>query len=187
MSQINFTANFIKHTNVQKRYYPDSYYNKEASIVELDKNDANDVDTLYKTSVSWTQNGARFASEIFHEAVKGYEYDDVVKEHYYAVTEQNNNYDKLEPDKILGMMLFSESKYNENEINWFQVKPNSNFVNSRDRAYKHVGKALINLLKEKHSDKTIYVKSSAAAVDFYKSQGFENNGMEPSSCLYLNA
>ena len=187
MSQINFTANFIKHANVQKQYHPNTYYNKQVSIVELDKDDANDIDALYKTSESWTKDGARYAFDIFHEAVKGYEYDDIEKEHYYALTEQDKDYEKLEPDKILGMMLFSESKFNENEINWFQVKPNSNFVNSRDRKCRHVGKAMIDLLKDRHFDKTIYVKSSDAAVDFYIAQGFTSRTMEPTSCLYLEA
>lgn len=186
MNPISFKASFVAPANISKKSAPETYYNKKVSIVELDKNDANDLLALSETTRLWTREGARYASEIFHEAVKDREYDDVVKEHYFALTEQNKNIDKLEPNKILGLMLFSESRFNENEINWFQVRPNSNFVNSHDREYKYVGKSMINMLKNKFPEKTIYVKSSEPAVGFYKAHGFQSHTMEPTSCLYLD-
>ncbi|MCR5266050.1 MAG: hypothetical protein K6E29_05590 [Cyanobacteria bacterium RUI128] len=185
MNTINFTANFVKRAPVLKKDDKGGYSPARVNIVELDKDDANDIESLYATSIEWNEQGARYASDVFHEAVKGYEYDDIEKEHYYAVTEQTKDFHKLDPKKILGLMLFSESRFNENEINWFQVRPDTNIVNSHDREYKHVGKSLIDLLKERYWDKPIYVKSSQAAVDFYASQGFQPRAMDVPACMHL--
>ena len=185
MNRINFTANFVKNTQVLKKSKDGNYNQERVSIVELDKDDLKDLNSLYETSVLWNQQGAKYASDIFHEAAKGYEYDDIEKEHFFAVTEQKDDYKDLDPNKILGLMLFSESKYNENEINWFQVRPDTNSVNSRNRKYKQVGKSLVDLLKEDYLNKPIYVKSSSEAVKFYTSQGFKSRLADDSPCMHL--
>lgn len=185
MNTINFTANFVKRAPVLKKDDKGDYSPAKVTIVELDIEDENDILALYKTSVEWNELGALYASEVFHEAVKGYEYGDIEKEHYFAVTEQTKDFHKLDSDKILGLMLFSESRYNEDEINWLQIKPNTNSVNSHNREYKHIGKSLVDLLKERYWHKSIYVKSSSAAVDFYTSQGFQPNSKDAPACMHL--
>ena len=184
MNRINFTANLIKHTQIPKRIDDDKYAPADVSIVELDKNDKRDVKALYNASVLWNEQGAKYSSNIYHEAVKGYEYDDVDCEHYLALTEQNSDFKNLQSDKILGLMLFSASKYDADQITWLQVRPNTNSKQTWKREYKGVGAAMINLLKQINYNKPINVVSASDAVDFYKKQGFTNCEDDIPSSLY---
>lgn len=173
MNTINFTANLIKRTQIQRRNSDNKFEPYDVSIVELDKNYEPDINSLYKASILWNDQGARYSSNIYHDATKGYEYDDVKREHYFALTEQNKDFDNLDEEKILGLMLFSESVYPDDEITWLQVRPNTNTPNSWKRKYKGVGTAMINMLKDTNLKKDIRVKSADDAVEFYKKQGFK--------------
>ena len=117
MNSINFTANLVKRTQIQKTEDFKNYNPKEASIVELDKYDERDLNSLYKTVVLWNDQNAKYSSSIYHEAIKGYEYDDIEQEHYFALTTQKGNFKELDPNKILGLMLFSQTNAKEDEIN----------------------------------------------------------------------
>lgn len=185
MNNINFTARLIKRTEIYKRDKGGTFIPAEVSIVELDKNDENDVKSLYQTSVLWNQQNAKYSSNIYHEAVKGYEYSDIEQEHYLALTEQNDDFKNINSEKVLGLMLFSESKFQEDEIEWFQVRPNTNTKQSWKREYKGVGKAMIDLLKQVNYCKPIHVLSVPESVEFYKKQGFKNRENDIPSSLYL--
>lgn len=172
MQPINFTANFIKNTQIKQCRTCDTFIDKEAAIVELDINDKNDIKSLYETASDWDSKGFTYTFEIFCDATKGYEYDDVKKEHYIALTTQKDNFENLEPDKIIGLSLFSETKKPENEINWLQVDPESNTERKYEREYKGGGRAIVNYIQETYTDKPIYVQSAKDAINFYRKCGF---------------
>ena len=185
MSNISFTANLIKRTQVQKSENYRDYYPSDVSIVELDKDDEEDVKSLYQTAVLWNYQGAKYASDIFHEAIKGYEYDDVDREHYFALTTQTKDFENLCPDKVLGLMLFSQTNNAEDEINWFQVRPNTNTKQTWKREYKKIGEAMVNLLKGIYFEKPIHVQSVPESVGFYKKMEFQNRDDDGTCSLYL--
>lgn len=184
MNSINFTANLMKHTQILKRDENGCFSPVKASVVELDKNDEQDLKSLHDTTVLWNYQGAKYSSNIYHEAVKGYEYDDVEGEHYLALTTQNENHDKLDPDKVLGLMLFSNERFDTDEITWFQVRPNTNTKQSWNREYKGVGKAMIDYIKQVNFFKPIHAMSVPESVEFYKKQGFEPHEDDIPSSLY---
>ena len=183
MNSINFTASLVQRSQIMKRQSDNEFRPVTLSIVELDKNDEKDVKALYKTAIDWTYQGAKYSSNIYHEAVKGFEYDNIEKEHYFALTEQQNNFKELDSDKILGLMLFSHTTHENDEISWLQVRPNTKTKDSWNREYKGVGKAMVDLLSRVNYGKPIYVQSSNEAIEFYKKQGFKNSGEDISSCM----
>lgn len=185
MNTVNFTANLLKRTQIQKRIDGEKFSPVDACIVELDKNDPDDVKSLHDTSFLWNDEGAKYATNVYHEAVKGYEYDDVDYEHYFALTTQKDNFEKLNPDEVLGLMLFSNSRYDTDEITWFQVRPNTNTGQSWHREYKGVGKAMVDLIKQVNYFKPVHVTSSPEAVEFYKKQGFVTRDDDIPSSLYF--
>ena len=185
MNTINFTANLIKHTQIPKRFVDDEYYPSTVSIVELDKNNDTDVEALKQTSYLWNDQQAKYSSNIYHEAVKGYDYDNIEAEHFLALTEQTGSYERLNPNCILGLMLFSQTYDDEDEITWLQVRPNTYSKQTWKREYKEVGKSLIDLLKETKLKKPIHVQSSNEAVEFYKKQGFTTREDDGGTSLYL--
>ncbi|MCM1264599.1 MAG: GNAT family N-acetyltransferase [Candidatus Gastranaerophilales bacterium] len=172
MYPINFTANFIKNTSIQQCKPNNTTENKQAALVELDINDDNDTECLFDTAREWETRGISYAFNIYSDAVKGCNYDIVDKEHYIALTTQKDDYEHLNPDKILGLVLFSELNQDTNEISWLQVDPDNNSKNHCDRHYKKVGSSMINYIKETYNDKPISVQAVQDAVPFYKKCGF---------------
>ena len=182
---INFTANFLKTVNIPKRTIDGNFYNTKVSFVELDKNDRVDKDSLKNVSKLWNKKEFNYASEIYYDAAKPFEYDNIVKEHYYAVTTQSENFEKLESEKILGLSLFSETTKPENEINWLQTNPVYKHGSIEPREYKGIGKAIIEYVKEHYRDKNIKVFAADDAINFYKKLGFKNCPMKTERELYL--
>lgn len=185
MNRINFTANLVKQTQVQETADNNNYIPSDVSIVELDKHDERDIKSLYKTIILWKDQNAKYSSEIYHEAVKGYEYDDTEQEHYFALTSQKNDFNNLDPERILGLMLFSQTNRTEDEINWLQVRPNTSHKQTWKRQYKGIGEGLINLLKGTWLNKPIHVQADVNAVEFYKKMGFTNRENDGRCSLYL--
>jgi len=185
MNKINFTANLIKHVQISKKNNRGEYIPDVVSIVELDKNDKNDTDALHKTAIEWYFMKDRFSYDIYSEAIKGYEYDNINREHYFAVTEQTKDFSTLDSNKILGLMLFSNTNDDVDEINFLQVRPDINKKQSVNRKYKGVGKAFTDLLKEINYKKPIMVKATSDAKNFYLKQGFKFKQNEPKTILYL--
>ncbi len=171
MYPINFTANFIKNTTIQQ-CNKKSQNDKEVALVELDINDNNDTECLYNVAKDWDTKGFSYAFNIYSDAIKGCQYENVDKEHYIAITKQSDNFDMLEPEKVLGLTLVSELNNNTNEISWFQVDPKNNTKTHCDRTYEKVGSAMMNYVKETYNQKPIYVQAVQDAVPFYEKCGF---------------
>lgn len=182
---INFTANLITNMTVLKRNNEGVYSPSEISVIELDKNKEKDKEALHDTVVDWYYDNARYIYDIYYEAEKDYDYPDVDQEHFYAITEQSDNFDNLEHEKILGLMLFSETKLNADEINFLQVKPAMNRKQGYNRKYKNVGQAFIDFLKETKNKKTIMVRSVPEMVEFYKKQYFKVKDETSPNVLFL--
>lgn len=182
---INFTANFLKTVKIPKRTTDGTFSNAKVSLVELDKNDKVDKNSLLKVSKLWNEKEFNYAPEIYYDAAKSFEYENVVKEHYYAVTTQSENFEKLEPEKILGLNVFSETTKPENEINWLQTNPAHKYGSIEQREYKGIGKTIVEYIKEHHRDKNIAVFAAEDAINFYKNLGFKNRPMKAERELYL--
>ena len=185
MTPINFTARFLADTSVSRIVTRDKTVPEQAAIVELDRNDKNDMEALYELSDIWNKRGTSYAYSIYCDAIKGYDYDDVVKEHYIALTTQKDNFDTLDSNKVLGLTLFSETNTPDNEINWLQVDPENNNSSKIDRNYKMVGSAIINYIKSAYPEKPVYVQSVENALDFYKKNGFDIRSENKPNSLYL--
>ncbi|MBP3821327.1 hypothetical protein J6G99_06780 [bacterium] len=172
MNNISFGA--LKKSNASVKYnYNNIYIPYNTSIVELDKNDNKDFQSLYDLAHLWNEkyNGS-FAYDILLEASKNKPNFDMFKEHYIALTTQENNFEKLDPEQILGVSMITEYD-NSSEINWLQVKPDTKCIGNKNRKFKDIGKAIIDYIKSESSGRHIWLTSSIEAVDFYKKQHFK--------------
>lgn len=173
--QLNFKANFIKNVPIQKRVSAEKFVPSQVSLVELDINNQNDIEALGKTAVLWERKASTFANYIYIDATKDKQYPDVEKEHYYALTKQNENFELLNPNSVLALAVYAEKKDPMNEIMWLQVDPKTNTKNASifNREYKNIGTAIVDFLKSL-SQKPLYVQSDTKATPFYEKQGFES-------------
>ncbi|MBR1425351.1 GNAT family N-acetyltransferase [bacterium] len=174
MNSIFFGASFLSNTHIQaKKKFRNKYEQKTANIVEIDPKNPDDKEALHEVSKKWDKQYISFAWNIYNDAVEDFDYPDVKAEHFLALTTQKNNFDKLNPDKVLGLALVSERAYDDFEINWLQVEPNNNSVDfHKNRQYKQVGRAMMNYICKTYSDKPIVVNPANTAVEFYKKYGF---------------
>ena len=98
------------------------------------------------------------------------------------MTTQNSDYEHINPDKLQGLALFSETTNPENELNWLQVNPNTNTKSSSSRTYKKVGTELVNYIKQ-ITDKPILVQSADDAIKFYEKNDFRHIDSKHKSIL----
>lgn len=181
---INFTANFLKTTKIPKLNNDGKYSNAKVSLVELNKKDNSDKNALKKVANLWNEKEFTYASEIFYDAAKPFEYDNITKEHYYALTTQSENFENLEPEKILGLNVFSETTKPENELNWLQTDPSQRYGSIEKRQYTEIGKTIVEYLKEHFTNKPISVFAADDAINFYKQLGFKNRPTKSERQLY---
>ena len=172
---INFTGTYLTSIPVLKKQNSE-FQPQSVSLIEIDKNDNNDMNALEETELLWGERRTcTFLRDMIQTAEVPEKEENVENEHYLVLTKQNNNFDKLNPNDILGTALFYEKNGEiSNEIKWFQVKPKENHTNKYGREYKSVGSSMLDYFKSTYAKKPIYVYSSANAIDFYKKHGFEN-------------
>lgn len=172
MDSINFTANRIKSVKIPKKFYT-RYIPSSVSLVEMDVLNKNDIDAIYQTTQKWDSSFTVFT------------YDDMRKVsdkkqlipylHVYALTTQRSGFDKLKTKNILGVAEVVENYNDGNKVEVLQTKPL--YIKSSENKkpkFKHIGKALISYVKEKFSDKPLYLNPARSAVQFYEKQGFKN-------------
>lgn len=182
MTPISFTARYIRPANIQK-LDGDSYKPHAASLVEMELSDRSAIE---RVSYDWMQN---VSDQIAKES------DNIGKDgtHYYAITNQADHFEKLDPNKIRGMMVIKEggAKKTHNTLEFLQVSPSdmsenygdklnrmmNKFLNKIFKAkkpeHKHVGQALLDTAKDMFSEKPIDLFAVDKAVEFYEKNGFK--------------
>ncbi len=168
---INYKAQFLTNVTVQKYDNKSKEYSdKHASFVEVDPKDKNDLRSvrhavenwnmdLYGMNISNSMNSLRWST------------DKKLSDKFFAITTQDNNFEELNPDKIKALAHVFETNKRVDVVH-LQVNPDLIYAITPPD-YKHVGKGMIDCLKDKYNDKSISLISSPTATQFYVKQGFE--------------
>lgn len=176
MKIINFTGTYLKPTKINKKDRNNKFIPHEASLVQINPSNKNDILTLKSTSEAWDENSniLSFSDIIYEDAKNIYEEEiDTGMHKFYAITNQKRDFKKLIPEEILGLTeitSFPNSK--QINIDVFEVDPENNHW-SEERTYKNIGTALLNAIKEIFEGKEITVHSVHSALDFYEKNGFK--------------
>ena len=171
MNTLSFTAKFLQSRPIPRNTNDNTFV--RVSVVELEKGNTSDVEALSEISEKWNKKGRSYAHEIFQEFTNKYTDEDVVSEHYLALTTQKSNFEHLEPEKILGVSLLYETIGEGNELGWLSVDPENNTGNQGKQKYRHIGTTILNCLKEIYSPERIKVTAVNGTENFYKNNGFE--------------
>lgn len=169
MNNIHFGANFIGQVPVKKKNIKGKFETKKVSLILIDTLNKNDILALKHTGENWKD----FATPIYEDAKMSFERKARSNFHHIlALTEQTDNFEKLQPDKLLAessIMAFPSSK--KINIDEFQVKPEYNYF-SPNRKFKQVGTALLDAIKKIFQGKEITLRAVSNAVDFYSKNDF---------------
>jgi hypothetical protein len=166
---ISFGARYVDKGSVSK--YDNNtckYKPVDVNIVELEKNNKADLETLRNSNNSW--KGGRFTKYIsknFEDFSRDAKWQD--NHRFYALTTQSDTFNKLDSDKILGYVEIAE-RNDGIELKNLQGKPENNFP-KKSRQYKNVGKCVSDFLKK--FKQTIEAISDYPAEGFYVKEGYE--------------
>lgn len=150
--------------------------NQDVNFVKVDtRNNAADVQTIRDVEKLW--GGQNLSNEFTRvaELSKG-------NANIYALTTQTDNLEKLEADKILGMIDTSNIK-KKGVVDIYRVATNPKYAyeqNTRTRDKKHIAKELVESFKKMLGPKAKAIAEFAEATDmkFLKRIGLDsrNNG-----------
>ena len=126
--KINFKGSFIQSAVVSKR---ESFNNNTeiksipVSFVELQKNSANDLETLNNLK-TWNRPNS-FILDILHDFQFTLNKDKSNKFRFFVLTQQTSNFKTLEAEKILGITEVVTRDKNTKRIEYLQTSPE--FIN----------------------------------------------------------
>lgn len=169
---ITFKANLISTTTV-KRIIDNKQNLKdvEVNFVQLNPLSAEDVSALRETCSDWGDT-AYFANRI-NTNFQNYRFDKNSNNmQFFAITEQSQNFDSLNPKKILGLAQTSKLKSDAIFLDELQVSPEHNH-NASNALFKKIGTSIVNSINKLWGDKDIFVCPATLSSEiFYIKAGF---------------
>lgn len=190
MTPISFKASFVKNAQVQQTLSNNKTREKTVSIVELDKDNLHDRIAMRDIAMDWERNKNKYQPDSFNYAtgiadsmVSWAKPEQTETNHYFLITKQKNNFERINPEDVLGAAQFTEKKYEKNELAWLQVDPKTNYNRNGNREFKGVGKALVEHVKS-ISNKSIMLLADKNAIPFYKNLGFKQYKNDLAMMIY---
>ena len=170
IEKINFGAIPKNKTSVKKfNKVTKRFVNYPVYFVKLDKYNKNDLDAIDKTAQKWKD------TDYIKDINTSSHWMQFKPIEVYALTSQQNNFENLKADYILGLAEIRNNKNNSNLkiLNHIQVRPNAINVNQTNKlAYKHVGSAILESLKKIYKDISLVAVEDDNVYGFYKRNGF---------------
>lgn len=166
---ISFTANYITSTSIQK-IDDKAHPNKDVAIVEFNPTSKDDLAALEDLNYTWDSKILPDLYLSFYDTFLSSGVD--CSEKYYALTTQKDNFKKIQPECILGVVQVNDDKVSDSiEIDYLEVNPDEQY-GSEFRRYKHVGKALLSSIFKLFRDKQVAkVYALEEAIPFYSALG----------------
>lgn len=169
---INFKANLIHNTTIQKRGLNNRYDNYSVSFVELNPNNFQDVVCINKANATWKDSDT-YADDIAYKLnslFQGSKNEDSTR--FFAIAKQNARFHELDYSDVLGLAEIAKERDGAGIIRLFQVRPDT-MRGVENREYKKVGLTLLDNLLKVMKEKTIYVDATDAGASLYAKKGFK--------------
>ena len=164
-SNVSFGASFIEKVPLKKySYKKKKYIPSSANFVQLAPENPDDFHTI--SGVADEFGADSFANNIYAAAkiVRKNSDSDRDKCCFFSLSKQNDKFERLNPDNVLGIAMTSAISDSKTELEYLQVHPQ--YIYSFDPPYfKRIGSAMLQGLKNLYSH--ILVKSAPSACPFY--------------------
>jgi len=165
----SFKANHISTVQIKKvEPLTKTYANCMANFVELvSKQDLAILNTIER---HWRTH---YASRIAIDAGEYLSQHTNPKHKFYALTLQNDSFDTLSSNKVLGLAeITDEFDQNIYKLDYLQTKPTHKYQTKIERTYKNIGTRIVDEIKKICFDKPIMLLSENSAIQFYIKNGF---------------
>ena len=166
----SFGAKFINNVNIGKLCDGISgYLDCNACFVEIDPGNVSDIKALKDVSKTWSY--AKFADNIYNAACELRNENELFRNNkVYALTVQQDKFEKLNENDILGLVHTGALEGDALFIEHLQVKPDIIYLNKPD--YKGAGTAILNSLKNLTSKIFLFPAKEESVKNFYVLNGF---------------
>ncbi len=171
-SNTPFGAKLIRDKVNVGRYGNDGrYHDFESNFVEIQPECDNDIEAL-KNAVKYWENDkfGMNACYVVQAAKNGSKY--YVNHKVYALTAQQDKFEILNPDEILGVVHVVPLGGRSKELFVEHVQTNPNYLNIISPKYVGIGTAMINSLKELCNMMTLFSSKEKSVKHFYAKNGF---------------
>lgn len=169
-NNISFGAKFLSSSTIQKYDRAKNIFvDKGVSLVQFEPQNRSDKLAIEIANNKW---GRYFIGQSIYLCADMLSKNEASKEvnKILMLTEQTDNFKKLDATKILALAQTQQNKNLPMELKWLQVDPK--FQYSKDgRTIKHAGKAIVDTLKNIYDE--LILDSSPNSKRFYIKQGFE--------------
>ena len=169
---LSFQAHPMKYRpTVMKLNNEDKNYRQEqVSMVEIDLDNKNDIKTLSNLSENWTN--ANLVTSLYSEAKEMSEEDEYRLDYrFYAITSQNDDFENLDPEKILSVCEIETSEDDDSAfIEYIQSHPDSSSKIYPE--YKRGASAMLDGLKYYYDNIRLYAIPTKDVLNFYKRNDF---------------
>lgn len=182
--KLDFKPKVVKRDDTTGKYEPE-----EVSMVEIDLQNSKDLEALHKLKEEWYDANLKYVFTPYNTLnytkwiVDG-AIDDSKKTNksgrdskYFAVTTQEENFESLDPEKILS--ICNMTTFSEDYTELFLIQSKSKLPSERNSVYKRCGSALSDGLKHYYKQITVFPVEEAKpfyiANDFKPSETDENH------------
>ena len=163
---IKFGATYITDSNVQKLDSNKKYKSEPVNFVEIDSKNYSDVQALGKISKYWPNS---FYSSAFYDTAlqkyKGNNYFNIYK--LYALTSQQDHFEKLDDERILGLVEVVQPSKNTPKIFVSHIETNPQYLYSKDSEYTGIGSAMLESLQKLYYRIDLIARKSKTVSNFY--------------------
>ena len=180
---ISFQAHPMKFrpTAIKLNHEESRYDEEQVSLVEIDLGNKDDIKALGKISNDWAC--AMLVGNIYSEAKEMSEIeDDLLDYRFFVLTSQKDNFENLDPDKILSICEVEESNDgNDAFVEYIEANPDCMLTVFPE--YKRVGSALLDGLKYYYNKISLYSIPTEDVLDFYDRNDFKPKSAASKRCL----
>lgn len=169
-NNISFGAKYISTPTIQKYdKLQNKFVDKKVSLVEFEPQNLSDKLAIKITNNKW---GKYFITQSMYLCADMLSKNETSKDvnKILMLTEQTDNFKKLDATKILALAQTQKNKNVPMELKWLQVNPKFQYLNT-SREIKNVGKAVVDSLKKMYDE--LILDATSNAKKFYIKQGFE--------------
>lgn len=169
-NNISFGAKFLSSSTIQQYDRAKNIFvDKGVSLVQFEPQNRSDKLAIKIANNKW---GRYFIGQSIYLCADMLSKKEASKEvnKILMLTEQTDNFKKLDATKILALAQTQQNKNLPMELKWLQVDPKFQYSND-GRTIKHVGKAIVDTLKNIYDE--LILDSSPNSKRFYIKQGFE--------------
>ncbi len=170
MNTISFKAIYTDNVNIKTLNSDGQYIDKQVSFVKRNPYSQLDYNSIVDIGNLWGDVEPNYVISMLHHSDI---INDDEKRDVYFLTEQEDNFRKIIPEKVLGMIeITKHEKYNK--INFIQTNPDNAYYTAhvRKRKNKDIGLAMLTMAEKLSKGKDIILNARRAAVEFYKKYGF---------------